>query len=585
MEFSDALIDNNDLARTMIESRSVANYKIAQLIGAGGMANIYKAIQLSLDRPVALKIMHKHLTVNEGFIQRFEKEAKQAAMLHHENIVSIIDFGHNDGEYFIAMEYIDGKNLRQISEIQKRLPLEICLLICQQVAEGLKYAHSHNLVHRDIKPANIILSNDGRVLITDFGIAKGNDDLSITTTGQMVGSPAYMSPEQAAGRHLDSRSDLFSLGIILYEIITGEKPFKGETYQEMITSIMSQQPDPMQPQRVDVTPELEKIMEKALLKDVDRRFQNAEEFSAALSEQLNRFRLPPVKSLISNYIKNPIKITEKLREDKISNHLEAALYFMNLGEGKLAEAQKEFQEVLRFDKNNKSARDFLDRLQNQLEKKSDDDGKRNRLMRKLLYFGISAVAIILCVLSFFMFLRPQKNNENQNIVAGIDNDSIAGQLRNPVPEAIQSRDSTISKSLTGRDFKNMNNAENKNRENQSISNGKPLPSQTETTNGHKQAGSNESKSAPLAAYAENGSNSYPNQSLMDFGMVAIITNIPAKIQIDGIDYGFSNGPPIKLSPGRHYIEISSKGYKMQSRRIFTEKDKLMPLRLDLTLQR
>ena len=152
--------------------RKITNFELNKLIGSGGMANIYKGVQLSLDRPVAIKLMHPHLTLNEGFVVRFENEAKQAAQLAHQNIVAIIDYGHHENEYFIAMEYIDGQNLKEIMTRMKRLPLEIALLIAREVVAGLKYAHSNGLIHRDIKPANIMLSSDGRVMITDFGIAK-----------------------------------------------------------------------------------------------------------------------------------------------------------------------------------------------------------------------------------------------------------------------------------------------------------------------------------------------------------------------------------------------------------------------------
>jgi len=237
---------------------------------------------------VALKIMHPHFHTNEAFITRFEKEAKRAAMLQHENIVSIIDYGCDNGEYYIAMEYIDGTNLAEIIRKQRKMPLEVALHICHQVAEGLKYAHGMGLVHRDIKPGNIMLSYDGRVMITDFGIAKATGDSTITSAGQVIGSPSYMSPEQAAGRPTDHRSDLFSLGIIFYEIVAGEKPFNGETYQSLITSIMSDYPTSLQEFRIDVTREIDELVQRALIKVADSRYQSAEEFSEAVMGNVTR---------------------------------------------------------------------------------------------------------------------------------------------------------------------------------------------------------------------------------------------------------------------------------------------------------
>jgi serine/threonine protein kinase len=347
---------------SIISTKKISNFELGELIGSGGMANIYKSMQLSLERPVALKVMHRHLTFNENFIVRFEKEAKRAAMLHHENIVSIIDYGCQDDEYFIAMEYIEGQNLKEMMTRLNRLPLEIALLIGREMANGLKYAHSNGIVHRDIKPANIMLSSDGRLMITDFGIAKNHQDLSITDTGQMVGSPAYMSPEQAAGRPIDNRCDLFSLGIVLYEIITGEKPFKGENYQQMITSIISSVPVEPSKLRVDVTPGIENIINKALTKDIETRYQDADVMVVDLENELKNYIIPSPKKLISEFLKNPIRTTEKLRSDRISTHTEKALYFVNLGHGRLADATREFENVLRYDKNNKMAKEYLDRL-------------------------------------------------------------------------------------------------------------------------------------------------------------------------------------------------------------------------------
>ncbi len=551
------------MATTTVENRAVANYKLVELIGAGGMANIYKAIQLSLDRPVALKIMHEHLIINEGFIARFEKEAKQAAHLHHENIVSIIDYGHCDSKYFIAMEYIDGKNLKQILEIQKRLPLEICLLICQQVAEGLKYAHSHNLVHRDIKPANIILSYDGRVLITDFGIAKGNDDLSITATGQMVGSPAYMSPEQAAGRHTDHRSDLFSLGIIFYEIIAGGKPFNGDSYQQMITSIMSQTPQLLNEIRVDVSPEIAQIAQKALIKDVDTRYQTAEEFSDVLQAQLANFKIPPVKSLIANFLKNPIKMTEKLREDKISNHLESALYFVNLGEGKLAEARREFQEVLRFDKNNKAAKEFLSKIQGHLEQTGAPSNPKPKARFPWIWnFSAIFSILILAALMTVYIPRWKKSSASMNKTnAGtgqLSADDTSQNSQTILPKIIERQGNTEN---TGDNSRPPVNTRNK-------SNGS-------SANNEK---SNVQKSVNRQSTA---SYNYPNQNLIDYGTLTVKTNVPADIEIDQTYYGKSNGPVIKIAPGRHVLSVQADGYSAQKKRIFSEKDKAVNFELDL----
>jgi len=417
------------MEKTSIAKRRIANFDIHELIGSGGMANIYKGIQLSLDRPVALKLLHQHLTINEDFVYRFENEAKQAAQLAHPNIVAIIDFGHHEKDYFIAMEYIDGQNLKEIMTRVKSMPLEVALLIAREVANGLKYAHSNGLIHRDIKPANIMLSSDGRVVITDFGIAKTHNDLSITQTGQTIGSPAYMSPEQAAGRPIDHRCDIFSLGIVFYEIITGERPFKGDTYQEMVTSIISEKPVPPSKLRVDVNEEIENIIHKTITKDIESRYQDADELVENINQQLEIYVIPSQKKMISEYLKNPIRTTEKLRVDRISKHTESALYLLNLGQGRIDDAIKEFESVLRFDKNNKLAKEKLDKLkagQNDY-KTAQSSNKRNLFL--LLLTIISP--IILGAMLFKFYSGDSKPDKSKLYTKVSENDSLTTKIIKP----------------------------------------------------------------------------------------------------------------------------------------------------------
>ncbi len=560
----------NNLTRTVpLENFSIENYKVVELIGSGGMANIYKAIQLSLDRPIALKIMHQHLTVEEGFVARFEKEAKQAAQLQHENIVSIIDYGSDNGVYYIAMEHIDGKNLKEILIKQKRLPLEICLLICHQIAEGLKYAHAHNLIHRDIKPSNIILSNDGRVMLTDFGIAKGCDDLTITGTGQMIGSPAYMSPEQAAGRPMDHRSDIFSLGIIMYEIICGEKPFKGDTYQEMVASIMSREPESMRKLRIDVNNEIEEQVKKALVKDVDSRYQNAEELADRIYNELQRYKIPPVKKLISGFLSNPIKVTTKLRSDKISNHMESALYYVTMGEGRLKEAKKEFQEVLRYDKNNKAAREYLKKLETAANR-SESTAITKKPIKIKKWHVLSAGGVLAVLIAVFLtkiLMGIKYNTETvQNLlksaVEPLDTAVVLVDNDTQVPAEDISDDKAV-KSATDSDRDKTRPPDNK-------------AVQTEV-----KAEKPVAKKKSTQSQRQSDSFSYPHQNLKEYGTLSIKTNVSAEIFIDKIKYGKTNGPPVKLSSGRHFVEIEADGYRRMTRRIFTEKDKQVDIEVNL----
>jgi serine/threonine protein kinase len=560
---------NASLAKSaVIEKISVANYKIVEMIGRGGMANIYKAIQLSLDRPVALKIMHPHLSLDEGFVARFEQEAKQAAQLHHENIVSIIDYGQEYGDYYIAMEYVEGTNLRDIIKRQKRLPLELSFLICHQVAEGLKFAHSHNIIHRDIKPANIILSDDGRVMITDFGIAKAGNDMTITATGQMIGSPAYMSPEQAAGRLVDRRSDIFSLGIILYEALAGVKPFSGETYQAMVASIMSDKAEPLMKLRVDVNEEIEAIIDKAIAKDPQSRYQTVDDFADSLYGILEKFKLPPVRKLMSSFLKNPSKMTEKLRTEKISNHMESALYYLTLGEGRLKDARKEFAEVLRYDRNNKSAKQYLSRLADHQALSSRSAKGGGYITLKIRDILVSILALALIALAAYLvpwegILKKVKRSIPARVV---DASSKAGAAKG------QSDDSG----------EKVEGATEKKKEEVTRP---PSTASSKATSGSPAKEAVVKKEKKPVAKRTRSVYNYPEQNLEEYGLLSVKTNVAADVFIDMKKYGASNGPAIKLAPGRHFVEIKAGGYRHMTRRIFTDKDKKAELSVDLIPER
>jgi serine/threonine protein kinase len=569
-------IQENSLASTIISSRTIANYRLIEMRGSGGMASVFKAIQLSLERPVALKIMHPHLNSNEVFIARFEKEAKRAAMLHHENIVSIIDYGCDSGEYYIAMEYIDGVNLSDMLKKQKKMPLEITLFICQQVAEGLKYAHNLGIVHRDIKPANIMLSYDGRVLITDFGIAKATSDPTITSTGQIVGSPSYMSPEQAAGKTTDDRSDLFSLGIILYEMLAGEKPFKGETYQSLVTSIMSDNPMLLQTARVDVTPEIDVIIQKALNKAADSRFKNAEELSDSIESEFAKFKITSPRKMMAEYLKNPIRVTERLRSDKISDHMESALFYLTVGEGKLAEAKREFQEVLRFDRNNRNARKYISRL----EAFSSFHNQPMGFWKKKLGHGISlslAFTTILVLVFAVAVLFSNKDSDINKPLAPPPSKVVIPESKQPSAVTSKSNVEPVkSPAIADKTQKSASSTkkETVNSEQNTVA---PIP-EPQTAPLEIQTASMTILNKPLADTTGSIYNyNYPDQKLERFGSLKIITSKPVKLEIDDIRYGWTNGPAIKLSPGRHLVEIEVSDRKKISKRIFLKNGEILSI--------
>ncbi len=252
----------------------IGRYEILGVLGKGAMGLVYKARDPNIGRLVALKTarLDAHAIEADEMLVRFKNEARAAGVLTHSNIVTVYDVGEHQGLFYIAMEYIEGVTLQRKLNQQPILPIEQVLDISRQVCAGLDYAHAHDIVHRDIKPANIMMEADGRVKIMDFGIAKAGDS-SVTTVGQVVGTPNYMSPEQVKGRPLDGRSDLWSVGVMLYEMLTGERPFTGQNVTTIIYKIVNE--EPIAPKELDpnLHPALSAVIMRALAKNPDKRYQ------------------------------------------------------------------------------------------------------------------------------------------------------------------------------------------------------------------------------------------------------------------------------------------------------------------------
>jgi len=205
----------------------LGKYKIIEEVGRGGFAAVYKAVDTTLDRTVALKVLAPHLLWDPTFVQRFQWEAKVAANLDHPHIVTIHEVSQIEGVYLIAMQFLEGRTLSQILEAEGPLPVSQVQAIIEQIASALDYAHARGFVHRDVKPSNIIVSEDGQATLTDFGLVKAGEGTKLSTTGVVFGTPEYMSPEQAEGEKLDARSDVYSLGVVLFEMLAGRPPLRG----------------------------------------------------------------------------------------------------------------------------------------------------------------------------------------------------------------------------------------------------------------------------------------------------------------------------------------------------------------------
>jgi serine/threonine-protein kinase len=258
-------------------------YELTHLVARGGMAQVYRAVDRQLDRPVALKVLFPELSVDRAFVERFRREAQAAANLSHPNIVPVFDWGEDDGTYFIVMEYVEGRPLSAVLRDPDRLPPRQIATIGASVAAALAFAHRHSVVHRDVKPGNVLITPEGEVKVTDFGIARAvNTEESLTQTGAVMGTAAYFSPEQAEGKVVDARSDIYSLGVVLYEMCVGKPPFTGDSPVAVASKHVRDMPVLPRAANPAVPAALEAVVMKAMSKNPDDRYGSAEEFRADL---------------------------------------------------------------------------------------------------------------------------------------------------------------------------------------------------------------------------------------------------------------------------------------------------------------
>jgi serine/threonine protein kinase len=290
--------------RTLI-GETIGKYQVEESLGRGGMAEVYRAYQKNLDRNVAIKIMHAFLADEEGFLARFQREAKAMAALNHAHIVSVYDFDVQDGIYYIVMEFVGGGTLKQrleaLARQGNRLPLSETVRLVLEIADALAYAHSRGMVHRDIKPGNIMISDEGGAVLTDFGIAKILSGPSFTATGAMIGTPAYMSPEQGMGQAGDERSDLYALGVLFYQMAAGRLPYEADT---PLAVILKHVQDPIPSPEVynaDLPEAIKDVIVKSMAKDPAERYQSANELGHALQGAASSSNLAVLAGLAFDY--------------------------------------------------------------------------------------------------------------------------------------------------------------------------------------------------------------------------------------------------------------------------------------------
>ena len=250
-------------------------YRLLRKLGSGGMADVWLAEDRELGRRVAIKILHERYANDEQFVERFRREATHAAGLSHQNIVSIYDRGSINGSYFIVMEYVEGRTLKELLVARGPCPVPVAISYARQILAALRFAHRNGIIHRDIKPHNVIVDHEGRVKVADFGIARAGTTAQMTEAGSIIGTAQYLSPEQARGAPVDESSDLYSTGVVLYELVTGQVPFTGETAVEIAMKHLSHVPEPPSSIRHEIPHDLDLVVLRALAKDPADRYRSA----------------------------------------------------------------------------------------------------------------------------------------------------------------------------------------------------------------------------------------------------------------------------------------------------------------------
>jgi eukaryotic-like serine/threonine-protein kinase len=284
-------------------------YELEELVGTGGMSSVYRAYDRQLERHVALKVLHERLGADDEHVSRFRHEARAVAQLSHPNIVTVIDRFEDGGRQYIVFEYVDGESLKQLCERTGPLPVRRALEIALAVADGLAYAHEHGVVHRDVKPQNVLLSRDGEVKVTDFGIARSLDaESGLTVTGTVLGTSSYLSPEQASGLRVTPAADVYSLGVVLYELLAGEVPFAGGNQVVVALRHVNELPPSLLGRRPDLPVRLADAVARALQKEPERRFASMDDFAAELHACLAE--LEPVDTERTMVVAPPLPRTD-----------------------------------------------------------------------------------------------------------------------------------------------------------------------------------------------------------------------------------------------------------------------------------
>ena len=270
------------LSSTVLSGR----YRLESKLGSGGMSTVYLALDQVLDRPVAIKLLHREISEEADQLERFRREARAAARLSHPNLVGVIDAGEDDGRPYIVFEYIEGRTLKRRIQEEGGLPVDEAVAYAIEIGRGLTAAHARKLVHRDVKPQNVLIDPDGRAKVTDFGIARSLEQKGMTATGRVLGTTDYVSPEQAMGEDVDERSDVYSLGVVLYEMLTGDVPFQAETQVGVAMRHVNEPMPDVQAKRPEVSAAVASVVDRSTTKDPRDRYDTVAQMVRDLEQTL-----------------------------------------------------------------------------------------------------------------------------------------------------------------------------------------------------------------------------------------------------------------------------------------------------------
>ncbi len=380
--------------------RKLEKYELLEEIGHGGMATVYKARDVRLDRLVAVKVLHPHLQKAPEARVRFSREARSVAKLHHPNILEVYDYsGEDSEESYIAAELLTGPTLKRFVDDGPELPAEIAACFTIQIARALAAAHAQGIVHRDVKPENVLLHEQTCVKLTDFGIAQMVDAQSFTATGQILGSPGHMAPEQVAGARIDARTDVFSLGTVLYFLAVGRLPFTGRNPHQILKRIVdAEYPDPLRV-RPQIGAELGRIIRKAMARDPDDRYASAAEVEAALMAFLAHLDIEDPDALLREYLQSSSTTAARLRDRVVAS-------YTRLGRDALARMDRTaaldfFNRVLALDESNEEVLRLVDRL--------------GRGDRRILWVGAVAAMVGALVLGFVLWTGPSTSDDSSGL--------------------------------------------------------------------------------------------------------------------------------------------------------------------------